>query len=143
MKFNVNEIPSTGLELEENISASDLDIETSDVKYEAPINVFARVIRDKNDIYVTVSIKGIMVQECARCVAKFQVPLKGRYEFVYSAKEQATVDLLEDIRQEIMLSYPVKTLCKPDCKGLCPVCGKDLNQGQCGCDRSLKKWDKK
>ena len=35
---------------------------------------------------------------------------------------------------EIMINWPMKVLCKPDCKGLCPKCGKDLNTGDCGCD---------
>lgn len=38
------------------------------------------------------------------------------------------------ISNEIMTSWPMKVLCRPDCKGLCPVCGKDLNTGACGCD---------
>ncbi|MCH5257047.1 MAG: DUF177 domain-containing protein [Lachnospiraceae bacterium] len=40
-------------------------------------------------------------------------------------------DLLND---EIMINWPMKVLCKPDCKGICPKCGKDLNTGDCGCD---------
>ena len=38
------------------------------------------------------------------------------------------------IEDEIVMSWPMKVLCRPDCKGLCPVCGKDLNAGACGCD---------
>ena len=35
---------------------------------------------------------------------------------------------------EIVTSWPMKILCKPDCKGICPICGRDLNTGACGCD---------
>lgn len=35
---------------------------------------------------------------------------------------------------EIMINWPMKVLCKPDCKGICLKCGKDLNTGTCGCD---------
>lgn len=35
---------------------------------------------------------------------------------------------------EIVTSWPMKILCKPDCKGICPICGRDLNTGTCGCD---------
>ena len=35
---------------------------------------------------------------------------------------------------EIVTSWPMKILCKPDCKGLCPTCGRDLNTGMCDCD---------
>jgi uncharacterized protein len=143
MKFNINEIPATGLELTQSITASDLDIETSDIKFEAPIDITVRIIKEQDDVYATVNIAGTMIQECARCLEKFGVPLKGRYEFVYSAKDKPVIDLTEDIRQEIMLNYPLKPLCADGCKGLCPVCGKNLNQGQCSCDRTFKDWDKK
>ena len=36
---------------------------------------------------------------------------------------------------ELMENWPAKILCKEDCKGLCPVCGRNLNEGECGCDR--------
>lgn len=45
---------------------------------------------------------------------------------------ELNVDSLID--NEIAISWPMKVLCRPDCKGLCPVCGKDLNTGACGCD---------
>ena len=38
------------------------------------------------------------------------------------------------INNEIIVNWPMKVLCKPDCKGICRVCGKDLNEGDCGCD---------
>jgi uncharacterized protein len=143
MKFNINEIPANGLELTERANASDWDIETSGIKFEAPLDISARVIKEGDEVYVTVTVSGNIIQECSRCLNKFTVPLSGRYEFVYSAREKNVVDLTEDIRQEIMLNYPLKPLCKSDCKGLCPVCGKNLNEGECGCDRNLKNWDKK
>lgn len=44
------------------------------------------------------------------------------------------VDLREIVLKEILLNWPDKVLCKDDCKGLCSVCGQDLNLGDCGCD---------
>jgi len=42
---------------------------------------------------------------------------------------------VEDLlNSEIVTSWPMKILCKPDCKGICPICGRDLNTGTCGCD---------
>ena len=38
------------------------------------------------------------------------------------------------LNNEIMINWPMKVLCKPDCKGICPKCGKDLNTGDCECD---------
>ena len=44
------------------------------------------------------------------------------------------VDVDNLIENEILMNWPMKVLCRPDCKGLCSVCGKDLNEGACGCD---------
>lgn len=53
----------------------------------------------------------------------------------YIAGYELDVDAL--IADEIVLQWPMKVLCKEDCKGLCTVCGKDLNTGECGCDRTV------
>lgn len=42
-------------------------------------------------------------------------------------------DIAEAIIAEVTLSLPMKPLCRPDCKGICPVCGKNLNEGDCSC----------
>ncbi len=44
------------------------------------------------------------------------------------------LDVEELLYSEIVTSWPMKILCKPDCKGLCPKCGRDLNAGTCDCD---------
>jgi len=49
----------------------------------------------------------------------------------YSGTE---IDLRPDIEQEIIMALPQQLLCGDGCKGLCPVCGIDLNQGHCTCD---------
>ena len=52
--------------------------------------------------------------------------------------------LLEDVlREQVLLSLPVRTLCKPDCKGLCPRCGKNRNLEACSCEEgsSDPRWE--
>lgn len=55
-------------------------------------------------------------------------------EEVYHGKE---IDLQPAMREQILLSIPSSPLCSDDCQGLCPQCGKDLNEGECGCDRTV------
>lgn len=43
------------------------------------------------------------------------------------------VELAEDLRQRLILALPMKVLCREDCKGLCPTCGANLNEGGCSC----------
>ena len=44
-----------------------------------------------------------------------------------------TVDITDAIRENLLPALPIRELCKPDCAGICPVCGADLNKGSCGC----------
>jgi uncharacterized protein len=55
-------------------------------------------------------------------------------EDTYSGKE---LDLTQAVREQVLLSVPSSPLCDEACKGLCPKCGKDLNEGECGCDRTV------
>lgn len=61
-------------------------------------------------------------------------------EEVYDGKE---IDLGEAIREQILLALPPAPVCREDCKGLCATCGKDLNEGECGCSRAVHdpRWD--
>jgi len=53
------------------------------------------------------------------------------------------VDLAEPLREAVILEVPQVVLCRPDCKGLCPTCGADLNEGACGCSpvQGDPRWD--
>ena len=46
------------------------------------------------------------------------------------------MDITEMIRDTLLAAQPLSNICKPDCQGLCPVCGADLNEGSCGCEAS-------
>ena len=58
------------------------------------------------------------------------------------AEEEAASELMEGyhlnvdelIKNELLLDWPMKVLCREDCKGICKICGKNLNDGECGCD---------
>ena len=52
---------------------------------------------------------------------------------LYNPMESPTVDITDDVRDALALAIPMKHLCKPDCKGLCPNCGHDLNKEECIC----------
>lgn len=48
-----------------------------------------------------------------------------------------TIDLDPIVREQVLLALPVSVLCREDCKGLCSVCGQDLNEKDCGCERKV------
>ena len=47
-----------------------------------------------------------------------------------------SLDVEQLVHNEILIHWPLRVLCREDCRGLCPVCGKDLNEGSCNCDQS-------
>lgn len=55
----------------------------------------------------------------------------------YAHHDREVVDLSGIVREYLLLSIPITTLCREDCKGLCPSCGADLNKTQCGCEREV------
>ena len=61
-----------------------------------------------------------------------EVPLEEADDQTFMEGYQLNVESL--FSNEILMSLPTKVLCRPDCKGICRVCGKDLNLGECGCD---------
>lgn len=53
----------------------------------------------------------------------------------YAVVEDGTLDLDDLMREEILLCFPTRFLCTPDCPGLCPKCGRSLKAGDCGCPK--------
>lgn len=85
--------------------------------------------------------------QCDRCLTDVPTMLDIKFERIVTSPDAETED--EDSRQfmdgyqldvdalvqnEILVNWPVKILCKEDCKGICPKCGQNLNTGECGCD---------
>ena len=87
---------------------------------------------------------------CDRCLTEVEVPIDVSFEKEVDMKLSAEgrIDDLDEtdfingynldtdklVYGELLVNWPMKTLCKPDCKGICRKCGKNLNDGPCGCD---------
>jgi len=89
---------------------------------------------------------------CDRCGREFMQSVRSKYKMIYllrsieDAEEEINItylspdthiiNLSNDVRDYMILSIPMKRLCKEDCKGLCVKCGSDLNEKQCECEDS-------
>jgi len=62
----------------------------------------------------------------------------------FTVDEHHVLDLYEAVRQYALLALPMKPLCKQECPGICPQCGKNLNEGKCSCPRRERdaRWAK-
>lgn len=134
MKIEINKIPPEGQRLEEEISAPLLDLETDLVKFSSPLAIKAEVSRITNTVSVNLVLYAKIQMDCSRCLNTFEKELKKNLKLNYPvSKNELVIDLKPDIREEIILDYPLKPLCAPDCKGLCPKCGRNLNVAKCNC----------
>jgi len=84
------------------------------------------------DIIVAGKIAGEREVECARCLRRVTQPFSESFTETYSTKTEI-IDIMYVVRQTLALTEDIRFLCAPDCKGLCPHCGKDLNEGPCAC----------
>ncbi len=116
-------------------------------------NVHVNVLleKTKDHILIKVSINANRHCECDRCLREYDRSFTNEYHMFYISdiqnkklynedvvtvirKDQDYIDISNDVREYILLSVPMKNLCKEDCQGLCPRCGSDLNFRQCICE---------
>ncbi len=121
----------------------------------APLHGDIRFTRTEDGVLVTGHLQTAVDLPCRRCAATFtetitfeleeefhaafdvytglRLPPRETDEVETMIDEQHMLDLSEVIRQNVLLAVPPFPLCRPECKGLCPHCGKDLNTGPCDC----------
>ena len=104
------------------------------VKPEGGMRYDLFVSRTGREILVTGTVAQDLVCVCSRCGEKFETEVVGREFFRnYGVESGAFLDLTEEVREAIILSLPMFPVCHPECKGRCPSCGANLNEGDCGC----------
>jgi len=125
-----------------------------DVTLAAPLRGHARLLRTVDGILVQADYETRVWVDCARCLGDARVVISGRIEEEANPSvdlrtgewvperqgdeetlridEHHILDLDDVIRQDIVASTPLQPLCRADCKGLCEVCGHNLNEGPCG-----------
>jgi len=84
-------------------------------------------------VYIRLRIGSSIKFNCARCLKSGQQRIERDIEIIRPAKEENVIDLTQLAREEIILGYPDRLLCREDCKGLCPRCGWNLNESRCAC----------
>ena len=87
------------------------------------------------DLIVTGSASVPLATVCARCLDDITVTIAVKdLCFHFEKVRDLEVDLTDDVREELLLAFPSCFYCSPDCKGICPMCGANLNHASCACD---------
>lgn len=148
--INLGTLPQGSSTLESRSEAAELDL----LPAEWPGDVRARFDLDRTGELVSVRgrLRASARLECVRCLKIFDLPVdvtttvvadRGggprRLEEELEADsfmkfhDGRQLDLREEAREALLLELPITPHCRQDCRGLCPRCGADLNEGPCGC----------
>lgn len=147
----------------ENV-ADELDLLSTELCFKAPIRTSCRAALAGDALLVEGSACFLAEAECGRCLKLFTLNLAVPFNRVYRkgspdqpgepgqpeddetdliSGDAQTVDISAAVREAIILEAPMKPLCTEGCLGLCPVCGRNLNDDRCDCsmERTDPRWD--
>lgn len=134
MKIDARQISEEGVTLTEDFNPDSLELNTDLIKFLSPVKAKADIRKSYNAVSITLALSSQISISCGRCLKEERKDFNRRIELHFALdKSNPIIELDPEIREEIILGYPIKPLCNVDCKGLCPKCGMNLNEGGCNC----------
>ncbi len=128
------------------------DTAIDDVVFTKPAHIDGEIVNMGGYIRLTATVSVEYDTECARCLkplsrsfeVSFERTVVNQGELVNTSEDDGEdyieivdgkLELEEAAAEQLMMEFPMKELCSEDCRGLCPKCGKDLNEGDCDCPK--------
>lgn len=152
MKINLKDIlGSLGgtITVEDDFAIEEMEIQSRKIIFPHSPRVKITLTNTQDDILVQGTITGEVELACTRCLEPFKWSFVRELTETYSKKElnldeNSVLDITQEIYQHLVLSIPMQSICREGCQGLCPGCGKNLNQGQCDCKQEAidPRWEK-
>lgn len=150
IKINVAEIKKRlvgAKTLAFDLNPAELEITPEEMALVGSVKLEGTISNVGDVLLLQAQLSGQVKRACGRCLKEFTAAAEAEVvekfypagaeniendAFVYDSD---VIEITEPLREGLLLAEPMQALCKPDCRGLCPVCGADLNYGDCGCDR--------
>jgi uncharacterized protein len=154
----VPEVPPEGLLRKFDLTGAFLEhalAGTEATAAESSAHADVELTRSGHDVLARGKLRGELTVVCSRCAGPARLSLAETFNVMYVPRGKVdveladteepsddpdlvaydgdTIDLGELMREELLLAFPLAPLCQEACRGLCPRCGADLNQGPCGC----------
>jgi uncharacterized protein len=159
LTFKLDEIPEEGLDLKWDEEVSSLstylkDLSNIDFNFETPLQSEVKIKGVGRSVLIKGKVQTTLRLQCVRCLKEFSYPLSSAFELTLHPLKEAPseeeselgseemesgffeggeIHLSEIACEQIFLEIPYQPLCQQGCKGLCSVCGKDLNLSPCEC----------
>lgn len=142
--------PDSQLTVKEQLDISNFQVIPGIVSFpnRADVSLFLKNIM--NCVTLKLHVEVAYHTVCDRCMSPVIIPVSFDFESIVKVDDDSVVsidsdavlidssnelDVKELVINLLLMNLPMKTLCKQDCKGLCPTCGADLNLGGCGCEK--------
>ena len=153
LSFAVRTLDQGAVKVDSDLASDDAVWMEGDIRPVSAIRVTGRISgAGSGRYYFSGAFNGVAAGECRRCLAEVQTPVAGDAHVLYADADDENadepdvyplsdvgtmLDLRPALREQWLLEATVLPLCRPECKGLCPTCGADLNAGPCSCARSI------
>ncbi len=125
-----------------------------ETNFRTSVEIDAHLDKTSRQLYLSLDVRTSGQFECDRSLDEFDQTLTAHFNMLYVYDELEAVkyppdevhvllpdtvslDLTTDVREMVLLSIPLKLLCKEDCKGLCPHCGANWNHESCECKEEV------
>ena len=164
MFITVEELQEHPVRFNETFAPGQLDYAIEDLQPVAPLKVQGTASLLDQQIQVKGRLETELEWVCARCLEPVRQALKRDFDLYYQPLAQVPREdevevprgeeelgfyqgdglLLDDVaKEQVLLALPLRTLCREDCKGLCPLCGGNRNQVSCNCHTHTRdsRWD--
>jgi uncharacterized protein len=152
MIVDIDRLPREGLKIAKTFEFLYDEILEEEAVFLQPLHADLSVRKAGEEVYVKGEIKTLLSFVCSRCLIPFEFPVDSHFDLVYIPEElemardeldgddlnisfyySRKIDLREVVLEQLNLTFPVKPLCSVACQGICPVCGKNINSGDCSC----------
>jgi len=157
---NIASIPDAGLAFQAEVMAIHLHLPpTTEVELPTPIQVRGWLTKVTEQVYFQGTLQGTLAAQCSRCVDTIHRDFTAQMRVVYlppstrlqiegeegvDAEDEldlymhdgVLLDLRPPVHDNVLLAFPVQPLCRPDCAGLCQVCGGNRNEVPCTCQEA-------
>ena len=156
LSFDIRSLRERAVTVNAEIGPDDPVWQPDDLRPDGPVRVTGRVSSaGEGRFYWHGRVDGKVALDCRRCLTETTAAVSDEVHLIFAEDgdpddpdvyaidpDARELDLRPAVREHWLLEAPGFALCRPDCKGLCPTCGTDLNAGDCNCPPvTQSRWD--
>lgn len=158
LSFDIRSVEARAVQVDAELSPTDSVWQHGDQVPATPLRVTGRLSSaGSGKLYWHGRLDGDVALPCRRCLADTTVQVQDETHVIFAEAgsdelddpdvyvldaRSTQLDLRPAVREQWLLNVPAYALCREECKGICPTCGRDLNEGSCDCAASRDaRWD--